>query len=132
MKIYSTIEVAKTMADYAASQITWSRELSKHSNKWCLIQVKVDDIPTIYDWVDYVSNKDLKNIDPSDCDVLDVNTYVRMRKRSPFPPIVLPRIKTGWIQYPIEGNHRVRAAQLVGDKYIDAFVPIEDVKERVL
>ena len=27
-------------------------------------------------------------------------------------------------EYPIDGNHRVRAAQIVGDEWIDAFVPV--------
>ena len=52
-------------------------------------------------------------------------TYVERREQgSPFPPIVaVPSTKrpgTWWVP---DGNHRVAAAKIRGDRYIDAFVP---------
>ncbi len=47
--------------------------------------------------------------------------YARMRREgSPFPAIILVPGKP----WPIDGNHRLRAAQIVGDEEIDAFVPV--------
>lgn len=58
----------------------------------------------------------------------DLTEYVDRRRRgSRFPPVFLERntFPTGRPWTAIDGNHRVRAAQCVGDRTIDAFVPVK-------
>jgi hypothetical protein len=80
--------------------------------------------------------------DRKPCDWGDVGDYVEARKRgSPFPPILLVRAERPDLADAAEllgeersvssrrrvwdGNHRVRAAQCVGDDTVAAYVPIE-------
>jgi len=54
--------------------------------------------------------------------------YVRQRRSgSPFPPILaLPSRKRPGTWWAHDGNHRVAAAKIVGDRFIDAYVPAEE------
>lgn len=53
-------------------------------------------------------------------------TYVQQRRSgSLFPPILaLPSRKRPGTWWAHDGNHRVAAAKIVGDKFIEAYVPV--------
>jgi hypothetical protein len=71
--------------------------------------------------------------DPAtDADPL-TDEYVRQRRSgSPFPPILaLPSRKHPGTWWAHDGNHRVAAAKIVGDRFIDAYVPAEESARRV-
>lgn len=56
------------------------------------------------------------------CEHPAIRPYVERRLAGGrFPPIIL----LAACPMPEDGNHRVRAAQCVGDKYIDAFIPVK-------
>lgn len=60
------------------------------------------------------------------CDSPEIAPYVARRLAGGrFPPIVLAEFR----RPPVDGNHRLRAAQCVGDEYIDAFVPLRWASE---
>jgi len=68
------------------------------------------------------------------CDIGDVGRYVDMRRDgSPFPPVLLLNWVPRWKAWRVwDGNHRVRAAQCVGDQRIAAFVPVKERTIKVL
>lgn len=66
--------------------------------------------------------------DPAVNDDHSTEEYVRQRRSgSPFPPILaLPSRKHPGTWWAHDGNHRVAAAKIVGDRFIDAYIPVEE------
>lgn len=66
--------------------------------------------------------------DPAaDADPLTDEYVHRRRSGSPFPPILaLPSRKRPGTWWAHDGNHRVAAAKIVGDRFIDAYIPAEE------
>lgn len=69
------------------------------------------------------------------CDSEKMASYVERRRSGARPPpiVLLPsdaRWRDGGPWRVADGNHRLRAAQCVGDKYIDAFIPVRKPPRR--
>lgn len=75
--------------------------------RWHLVQVSVDSLRTVVPASDGA-----------------VQRYVQMRRGGQmFPPILLEYFNANGSSTPSDGHHRVRAAKVVGDEQIQAFIP---------
>lgn len=80
-------------------------------SRWVRVRIPVDSLQSYYECADGLDARV----------ELTIAEYVcRRQGGGRFPPIIVIPAR----EYPIDGNHRVRAAQIVGDEWIDAFVPV--------
>ena len=78
---------------------------------WRRVRLRVADLQTLYD--------EVPGDDPAIADYVE-----RRRRGSRFPAVVVHDVR----YLPADGNHRVRAVQVVGDEWIDAFVPAGETR----
>jgi hypothetical protein len=124
-KVYTAEEVArvrcafepdvKDLASRQRCELVAAKVLGRVGSRWVRRRVKVDKLATA--WREKSCGSD------------EIRPYVERRERGGrFPPVFIQRGAGAlpwerWITH--DGNHRVRAAQCVGDEYIDAFIPMK-------
>jgi hypothetical protein len=115
-RLWTAAEVADSVVAHQHSRGMglefWGPQIESYSAHWRLVQVPVAKLR---------SNHARKS-----CDSFPIAEYVSERRRgSAFPPILIRRPWGGGRKWTVwDGNHRVRAAQCVGDRLIAAFVPV--------
>lgn len=125
-KIYSVVEVARHVCRHGGDVLLeGQRACMNRWTRWLL-----EESPAGWERVT-VPVKLIQSVRANEpCTKGRIAGYVKRRRSgSKFPPIVLFSKRGG---IPWEGNHRSRAAECVGDKTIDAFVPAPKVERRLV